>query len=69
MDIKYGAEVVDSKGEVVGSVDHLANDPWSGEVKSFIIRRKSPATDLFIRPEHVEEATESQVKLNFTVDD
>ncbi len=69
MDIKYGAEVVDKKGNSVGTVDHLANDPWSGEVKSFIVRRRAPSTDLFVRPEHVEEVTDSQVKLNFTASD
>ncbi len=69
MDIKYGAEVVDLRGRVVGTVDHLANDPWSGEVRSFIVRRRAPSTDLFVRQEHVEEVTDSQVKLNFTAED
>jgi sporulation protein YlmC with PRC-barrel domain len=68
MEIKYGAEVVDKDGQKLGSVDHLAMNTWSGDIKSFVVRRKSPASDLFLRPEDVEEANESRIKLRISVD-
>jgi len=50
MDIKPGVQVIDKNGKVVGSVNLLACDGWSGKVKKFIVNRKSPGKDLFLHP-------------------
>ncbi len=69
MEIKPGIQVVDKNGKVVGSVNHLARDGWSGEVKKFIVNRKPPDKDLFLTPDDVLEATENMIKLKFDADE
>jgi sporulation protein YlmC with PRC-barrel domain len=69
MEIKPGVQVIDKNGKVVGSVNHLARDGWSGEVKKFIVNRKPPDKDLFFTPEDVLEATDTSIKLKFALDE
>lgn len=69
MEIKYGAQVVDKNEKHLGSVDRLIRDTWSGEIKRFMICRKGPASDLFLRPEDVLEATDTKVKLRIAIDE
>ena len=63
MKIKPGAEVVDKKGKILGFVDHLARDGWTGEIRKFIVNRTPPAKDLFLTPEDILEATETKIRL------
>ncbi len=63
MKIKPGAVVVDRNGQVLGSVDLLARNTWTGEITKFIVTRKPPAKDLFLTPEDILEATETKIKL------
>jgi len=67
--IKPGAEVVDRNGEVLGSVDLLGRDTWTGEVTKFIVTIKAHAKDLFLTPEDILEATETKIKLKSTSDE
>ena len=69
MEIRYGAQVVDKNERVLGSVDRLIRDTWSGEIKRFMVCRKTPAADLFLRPEDILEATDTRVKLRFATDE
>jgi len=69
MEIKAGVKVIDKNGKVVGSVNHLARDGWSGEVKKFIVNRKPPDKDLFFTPEDVLEATDASIKLKIALDE
>ena len=69
MEIKPGVQVIDKNGKVVGSVNHLARDGWSGEVKKFIVNRKPPDKDLFFSPEDVLEATDASIKLKIALDE
>ena len=64
MEIEYGAKVVDRNGKVLGTVDHLARNTWTGEISKFMVRRDVPGGDLFLSPQDVLEATKSTVKLN-----
>jgi sporulation protein YlmC with PRC-barrel domain len=66
-EIRYGARVVDSEGKVLGTVDHVARDSWTGEVGKFIVRQKPPAKDIFLEPTDVDEVNEGEVKLNRAV--
>jgi len=69
MEIRYGAQVVDKNERVLGSVDHLMRNAWSGEISKFMVCRKAPATDLFLTPEDVLEATDTKVKLRIAIDE
>ena len=69
MEIKPGVQVIDKNGKVVGSVNHLARDGWSGEVKKFIVNRKPPDKDLFFTLEDVLEATDASIKLKIALDE
>ena len=69
MDIKPGLQVIDKNGKVLGCVNHLARDGWSGELKKFIVNRKPPDKDLFLTPEDVLEATDTSIKLKIALDE
>ncbi len=64
MEPQYGAEVIDSKGKSLGTVNYLVRDTWSGEIKKFMVYRKAPEKDLLMTLEDVAEATENTVRLN-----
>ncbi|MFC1914254.1 hypothetical protein ACFLXF_03170 [Chloroflexota bacterium] len=67
MEIEFGAKVTDQKGKVVGTVDHIVRDSWSGEIKKFMVRREDQ--DLFLSTDDVAEATKSQVKLKISLEE
>ncbi|MFC1903633.1 hypothetical protein ACFLW9_01985 [Chloroflexota bacterium] len=69
MEIEYAAKVIDRKGKVIGNVDHLVRNSWSGEITKFLVRREAPDEDLFLSPEDVSEANKSEVKLNITLEE
>jgi sporulation protein YlmC with PRC-barrel domain len=69
MKIKPGAEVIDKNGKVLGSVDLVAHDGWSGEIRKFIVNRKPPEKDLFLATEDVLEATDTRIKLKIAFDE
>ena len=66
MEPQYGAEVIDNKGESLGTVNYLVRDTWSGEIRKFMVYRKAPEKDLVMTPEDVAEATENTVRLNIS---
>jgi sporulation protein YlmC with PRC-barrel domain len=67
MEIEFGAEVIDQKGEVLGTIDHIVRDTWSGETKKFVVRREDQ--DLFLSPDDVAEATNNKVKLKASLEE
>jgi sporulation protein YlmC with PRC-barrel domain len=69
MEIEYGAEVVDRDGKVLGTVNHLMRNTWTGEMSKFMIRRKAPDSDLLFSVEDVLEATVSKIRLNISMDE
>jgi len=69
MEIEYGAEVIDRDGNVLGTVDHLIRNTWTGEMSKFMIRRKAPDSDLLFSVEDVLEATVSKIRLNISMDE
>lgn len=64
MEIKYGAEVIDKNGKVLGTVDHLMYNTLTGEISKFVVNRKSPQRDLFFSPRDVLEAGNSKIRVN-----
>jgi hypothetical protein len=69
MEIEYGAEVTDRNGKVLGKVDHLMRNTWTGEMSKFMIRRKAPDSDLLFSVEDVLEATVSKIRLKISFDE
>jgi len=64
MEVEYGAKVIDRNGKVLGTVDHLMRNTWTGEITKFAVRRKAPDEDLFFSTKDMVEATKTKVKLN-----
>lgn len=66
MDIEYGAEVIDSKGETVGKVDYVIRDTYTGEIRKFRVSTHLTEADLFFSMEDVAEATATRVKMKIS---
>ena len=67
MEIQYGAEVVDKNGKLLGKVDHLVRNTWTGEISKFMVRRKAPDRDLLLSPQDVLELTQSRITLGIAL--
>ena len=68
MEIEYGATVLDKNGQNLGTVDYVIRDSWTGELKKFVIRRNPEKSDLFLPPDHVQEADKDTVKMDLPLD-
>jgi sporulation protein YlmC with PRC-barrel domain len=66
MKVEYGAKVIDRNGKVLGTVDHLMRNTWTGEITKFAVRRKAPDEDLFFATKDMLEATKTKVKLKIS---
>ena len=66
MEVEYGAKIIDRNGKVLGTVDHLIHNTWTGEITKFAIHRKAPEEDLFFSIKDVVEATKTKVKLKIS---
>lgn len=69
MEIEYGAEVVDKNGKLLGTVDHLMHNTWTGEISKFVVRSKVLDKNLVISTQDVLEVTKSKVKLSISADE
>ena len=69
MELEYAAKVIDQNGKILGTVDHLVRNSWSGEITKFMVRREAPDEDLFLSLEDVLEANKSEVKLSVTLEE
>jgi len=69
MELQYGVKVIDQNGKVLGTVEHLVRNTWTGEISKFVVRRKSPDKDLFLSPEDVEEITKTTIKLKTSAEE
>ena len=69
MEIKYGAQVVDTNGKLLGTVDHLMHNTLTGEVSKFVVNRKPPHRDLFFSPQDVLDVKNSKIKVNISSDE
>ena len=66
MEIEMGCEVIDKNGKVLGTVDYIIRNSWTGEISKFMIRKKLPDKDLMFSPQDVLEATKSRIRINFS---
>ncbi|MBN2240882.1 MAG: hypothetical protein JW712_14015 [Dehalococcoidales bacterium] len=61
-----GAEVIDSNGNILGTIDYIVRDSWSGDIRKYIIYKKPPEKDLSFTPENIIENSETSVKVNIS---
>ena len=69
MEVLYGSEVIDSKGEYLGKVDYIMRNSWSGEISKFMVQREAPGTNLFVPVGDVAKIEENKVTLSVTVEE
>ena len=69
MNVEYGAVVEDKNNKVLGTIDYIVLDTWTGEQRKFLVRRDAPQTDIFFSPTHIAETTKEKVKLNLSLDE
>ena len=69
MEIDYGAEVRDKNGKVLGTVNKVIRDSWTGEISKFQVTTELTDVDLFVSPKNVAEATANEVKLKIAFDE
>ena len=67
MEIEYGAKVIGKNGNVLGTVDYIIRNSWTGEISKFVVYRQAPGGDLSFSPQDVLEATEYKVKVGFSL--
>jgi len=68
MKIEYGTRVIDSQDKVVGEVDFVIRNSWSGEISKFVVRDKSPLDGYIVTTEDVLEETDHGIKLKVSSD-
>jgi sporulation protein YlmC with PRC-barrel domain len=68
MDIGYGAEVIDRNGKVLGIVDYVIRNSWTGEISKFRVIRDLPGSNLMLSPEEVLDAKENKIKVDISSD-
>ena len=69
MNIEYGELVEDKNKKLLGTIDYIMLDAWTGEQRKFLVRRDAPQTDIFFSPIHIADATKGKVKLNLSLDE
>jgi sporulation protein YlmC with PRC-barrel domain len=69
MEIKYGTEVVDKRGKVVGTVGYVVRNTWTGEISKFMVRHKALGNELFFSAEDVLQVEGDKVKLRLSLNE
>ena len=69
MEIEYGAEVRDKNGKVLGTVNKVIRDSWTGEISKFQVTTDPTEVGLFVSPQNVAKATPKEVKLNIALEE
>lgn len=69
LEVKYGAEVIDKDGKVLGTVDYPVRDTLTGEVRSFKVNIPRTTTALFFSTDDLLEVTPTRVKLKLSFDE
>lgn len=69
LEVKFGAEVIDKDGKILGTVDYPVRDMLTGEIRSFKVNTPHTDTDLFFSTEDLLEITPTRVKLKISFDE
>lgn len=69
MEITYGAEVRDKNGKVLGTVNNVIRDSWTGEISKFQVTTDPTEVGFFIPPQNIDKATPKEIKLNVALEE
>ena len=69
MEIEYGAKVKDKNGKVLGTVNRVIIDSWTGEISKFQVTTDPTEVGFFVSPQNVAKATPKEIKLNIAVEE
>jgi plastocyanin len=69
MDIKYGDTVVDKNNKLIGKINKVILDTWSGEPRKYSVRLEGKIDMVFFSPEQVDNAAGDTVKLNLAMEE
>ena len=69
MEIEYGATVKDKNGKVLGKVNKVIRDSWTGEVSKFQVTTDPTEVGFFIPPQNIDKATPKEIKLNVALEE
>jgi sporulation protein YlmC with PRC-barrel domain len=63
MEIEYGARVKDKNGKVLGTVNNVIRDSWTGEISKFQVTTDPTEAGYFIPPDKIAKATPKEITL------
>jgi sporulation protein YlmC with PRC-barrel domain len=69
MQIEYGAKVKDKKGKVLGTVNNVIRDSWTGEISKFQVTTDPTEVGFFIPPDKIAKATPKEITLKVAQED
>ena len=69
MEIEFGSRVLDKNEKLLGTVDHIVRDTWSGEISKFMVRREAPEKDLFISIKDAVDISKDTIKLGVSLEE
>jgi sporulation protein YlmC with PRC-barrel domain len=69
MEIEYGAEVKDKNGKVLGTVNNVIRDSWTGEISKFQVTTDPTEVGFFIPPQSIDKATPKEIILNVALEE
>jgi sporulation protein YlmC with PRC-barrel domain len=69
MEIEYGARVKDKNGKVLGTVNKVIRDSWTGEISKFQVTTDPTEVGLFIPPDDIEKATPKEITLKVALEE
>ena len=64
MKTELGSVVIDKEGEILGTVDYVIRNSWTGEISKYIIYRNPPETDISFTPKEILEVTNNETIIN-----
>ncbi len=67
MEIEYDTKVVDRNGKVVGVVDYIMRNTWTGEISKFMVRQSTLGKEVFFSAEDVLQVKGGEVKLRVSL--
>jgi len=68
MEIEYGARVKDKNGKVLGKVNNIIRDSWTGEISKFQVTTDPTEVGFFIPPDQIAKATPKEITLKVTLE-
>jgi len=69
MEIEYGARVKDKNGKVLGKVNNIIRDTWTGEISKFQATPDPTEAGYFIPPDKIDKATPKEIKLKVALEE